>query len=80
MERLRTAKRPAPDPQQIEVVDWEVVELLRLMSGMQRLELMDRVWEDARGLIERSVRAARPTLTEPEVLAAVSRRMRCDAA
>jgi len=80
MERLRTAKRPAPDPNQIEVADWAVVELLRRMTGMQRLELMDRVWHDAHGLIERSVRAGQPELREPEVREAIARRMNSDAA
>lgn len=78
MEKLRTAKRLPIDPARIEVVDWAVVKLLQKMTGLQKMDLMDQIYLDVRGLIEQSVRVQHPDLGEDEVREAVNRRMTSD--
>ncbi len=78
MEKLRSAKRPPVDPARIEVVGWEVAKLLPKMTGLQKMDLMDQIYLDVRGLIEQSVRVQNPGFNEDEVRAAVNRRMTSD--
>ncbi len=78
MEKLRTAKRPPIDPARIEVVDWETVKLLQKMTGLQKMDLMDQIYLDVRGLIEQSVRVQNPDFDVDEVREAVNRRMTSD--
>ncbi|MCC6677380.1 MAG: hypothetical protein IT436_09565 [Phycisphaerales bacterium] len=80
MERLRTAKRPAPDPHQIEVVDWAVIATLGSTSGSQRVAMGFDLLDFARDVIAMGVRHQHPDWDAPQVAHEVAKRLARDAA
>lgn len=63
------------DPNQIEVMDDDMVEVVRRMSGAQRLQAANAMFNAARKMIAARVREQHPEWTEDQVRAEVARRM-----
>jgi hypothetical protein len=64
----------------IDVVDPDMVEVLRAMTPARRLAIVDGMWTSARDMLVRLVRAEHPEWSAVEVERAVARRMSGDAA
>lgn len=63
------------DPNQIEVMDDDMVEVVRRMSGAQRLQAANAMFNAARKMIAARVGEQHPEWTEDQVRAEVARRM-----
>ena len=56
------------DPRRIEVVDDRVAEILRRMSGAERLRLASEIWESAHSRIEAYLRKNHPQWSDRALL------------
>jgi hypothetical protein len=62
------------DPRRIEVVDDRVAEILRRMSGAERLRLASEIWESARFRIEAYLRENHPQWSDRALLEEIHKR------
>ena len=63
----------------VEVIDDRMAEVLRAKTGAEKLAIADRMFRDARRMINESVRALHPDWSEEQVGEEVARRIAGDA-
>ncbi len=67
--------RPAPRPDQIEVVDDAIAEILRHNGGAKSVEMIASAWRFMRDVLDRQVRTKHPSWPDDQVAAEVRRRL-----
>ena len=66
------------DPRRIEVIDDEMVEVLRAKTGAERLRIAFGMWESARRMLTSMLAADHPDWSTEEVRREVARRLAHD--
>ncbi len=64
------------NPPVVEIIDPEVVRVLRGKSASERLDQALRIWESARAIVQGAVRQQHPTWDEDRILRETARRLR----
>ena len=63
------------DPRNIEVIDDQMADVFRKMTGAERLRIMFGFWRSARAMMQSYLRGQHPDWTADEVEHEVARRM-----
>lgn len=66
------------DPRRIEVIDDEMVEILRAKTGAERMQIAFGMWESTRRMLAHMLASSHPEWSAEEVQREVARRMAHD--